>query len=91
MALLRISAPADSLPGPEEAEGLYVRVSTVERLTADRYQVSGHGPESLIPELEARGCEVDVLMRTEEIEQFLSEVAAAVIEPDDEEPTEPGT
>ncbi|MFL6127194.1 hypothetical protein [Actinophytocola sp.] len=85
MALLRISAPAGSLPGPEEIEGLDIRVSTVERLAADRYQISGHGPESLIPELEARGCEVEVLMSTDEVEQFLSEVAAAVSPPDDEE------
>lgn len=89
MALLRIFGSADALPGPEEVEGLFVRVSSTERLAADRYRISGNGPESLIPELEARGCEVQVLMSTEELAQFHSEIAAAVGEPDDDEPEAP--
>jgi hypothetical protein len=90
MALLRISGSVDALPGPNEIEGLDSHLAPVERLVPDRYQISCHGPEALIPELEARGCVVQVLMSTEEIAQFLSEVAAAVGGPEGDGPPGPG-
>jgi len=78
MALLRISTSPGVLPGADGVEDLLLRVSTIERTSTDRYLISGHGPEELIPRLEALGCEVEVLMSTAEIDEYLSQVAAAI-------------
>jgi hypothetical protein len=78
MALLRILTSPGVLPGPDDMAGLHLVLSSVERTTTDRYRISGHGPEELIPQLEALGCEVDVLMSTAAVDAYLARVAAAV-------------
>jgi hypothetical protein len=90
VALLRIDATADVLPGLDDIADLYIIRSNVDHLGADRYRVFGYAPETVIPKLEARGCQVAVLMSTQATEQFHNEIRAALDLPPDaaEPPTE---
>lgn len=78
MGLVEIEATADVLQSLHDVEGLYLVVPTVEDLGADQYRVSGFLPEALIPQVEALGCQVRVLMTTQEIDGFHSEVEGSV-------------
>jgi hypothetical protein len=81
MALIQIDATADVLRGLHEVQDLDLPASSIEDLGADRYRMSGHAPEALIPALEARGCTVRVLMSTQAIEEFHSDVVASIAWP----------
>lgn len=81
MGLIRIDATAEVLRGLHDIPDLYLVKPTVVDLGADRYRVSAYAPESVIPELEARGAEVRVLMSTQAIDQFHNEVANDIAPP----------
>jgi hypothetical protein len=83
MALLAIDATAEVLGGLREVEGLDLGRS-VEELGAGRFRVYGYAAESLIPDLEARGCSVAVLMTSQAIDDFHEEVATTISPPPDD-------
>jgi hypothetical protein len=81
MEQLQIEATAAVLTGLHDVEDLYLVRSTVEQVGEDLYRVSGYAPESIISELEARGCVVQVLMSSQAIEEFHNEIVATVAPP----------
>jgi hypothetical protein len=81
MGLLQLDTTAEVLAGLGDLPELYLIRPTVLDLGVGRYRISAYGPEELIPELEARGCTVRVLMTTAEIEQFHQRVAETVLTP----------
>src|SRR5215211_5223662 len=83
VGLLRLEMKADVLTGLHEIRDLYLLPATVLDLGAGRYRISGYGAEGLIPELKARGCTVQVLMTTAEIDQFHDRVAETVQSPEE--------
>ena len=83
MGLLRLEMTADVLAGLHEIQDLYLLRSTVLDLGLGRFRISAYGPEALIPELEARGTTVQVLMSTDEIDRFHERVAQAVQTPEE--------
>ncbi|MCG5219243.1 hypothetical protein [Streptosporangium sp. KLBMP 9127] len=78
MALLQIDATSEVLTGLSEVEELYVVKPSLESLGADRYRVGGYAAESVIPDLEARGCVVTVMMSTDAIERFNRQVEDSI-------------
>jgi hypothetical protein len=85
---------AEVLAGLHEIQELYLLQSTVLDLGVGRYQISAYGAEALIPDLEARGTSVRVLMSTEEIEQYHDRVAQTIQTPEERaavRPPEPDT
>jgi hypothetical protein len=82
MEQLQVEATAEVLTALHDLEDLHLVRSTVEKIEPDRYRVAGYAPGSLIPELEARGCAVRVVMSSRAIDEFHSEIAAAVAPPD---------
>jgi hypothetical protein len=79
--LLQITATSEVLTGLRDVDGLTTYAPTGEDVGDGRYRVSGYGPASVIPELEARGCEVRVLMSADAIEEFDQSVAQTVTLP----------
>ncbi|RAY12572.1 hypothetical protein DPM19_23505 [Actinomadura craniellae] len=86
MGLLLIDTSAEVLPGLRDIDDLYLVRSSIERMGDDRYRISGYAPETVIPELEARGCTVQVLMTSQDIDHFNDDVATAIAPPDDTPP-----
>ena len=78
MGLLQLETSAEVLAGLGDIGGLYLIRSTVESLGAGRYRIAGYGAESLVPQLEARGCTVRLLMTSTEVDQFHGTVAEAI-------------
>jgi len=83
MGLLQLEMTADVLAGLRSVEELYLLRSTILDLGAGRYQITAYGAEALIPELEERGCTVQLLMSTDGIEEFHNRVADAVQTPEE--------
>ena len=81
MDLMHITAPAEALLGLRDIDGLRIYPPTIEDLGDGRYRVAGHGPTSVVPELEARGCDVRVLMSAADDDRFNQDVARAVTLP----------
>src|SRR5215475_1451942 len=91
MEQLQIDATAAVLTSLHDVEDLYLVRSTVEQVGKDLYRVSGYAPESVISELEARGCVVRVLMNSQAIEEFHNEIVATVAPPVEMPPPETET
>ena len=74
VALLRITANSATLPnvGVDGLEVVYTSVTTVDN---DLYSVAGYGDESVIPQLEAKGCTVAVLMSSADLDAYHARVA----------------
>jgi hypothetical protein len=93
MALLQIEASVEVLATLNDLRELHLIRSTVQDLGAGRYRIAGYGPEAVVPQLEARGCAVQVLMTSEENERFHSRVDDAVRSPEErrdrQEPRKP--
>jgi hypothetical protein len=81
VALLQIDGPGEVIAELRTVPDLYIIRSGTETLSPGRLRVSGYGPESLIPALEARGCAVQVLMSTEAEARFHRDVGEAVAPP----------
>jgi hypothetical protein len=89
VGLIQIDATAEVLQGLRDIEGLELFTPTFEDLGADRYRLSGYAPETLIPDLEARGCQVRLLMTTRAVDDFHREVAITVAAPRDDDSARP--
>jgi hypothetical protein len=81
--LLQITASAEVLRGLRDIGGLTVYPPTTEDAGDGRYRIAAHGPASAVAELEARGCEVRVLMDDQAAEEFNQSVARTVTLPPD--------
>jgi hypothetical protein len=81
--LLEITADAEVLRGLRDVDGLTLYPPTTQDTGGGRYRIAGHGPASVIGELEARGCEVRVLMDDDASQEFHQDVARQVTLPPD--------
>jgi hypothetical protein len=81
--LLQITAAGDVLRGLRDIAGLTVYPPTTEDAGDGRYRIAAHGPASAVAELEARGCEVRVLMDDRAAQDFDQGVARTVTLPPD--------
>ena len=78
VALIQIDGTADGLRGLSDMSGLHLVKPSIEDLGADRYRMSAYAPESLIPDLEARGLTVRVLMTSQSIDEFHRQVESTI-------------
>jgi hypothetical protein len=87
MGLLQLEMTAEVMAGLNDLRELHLVRSSVVDLGAGRFRIAGYGSEVLIPELESRGCTVEVVMTTAQIERFHDRVVDAVQTPQEQAAT----
>ncbi|SCL73024.1 hypothetical protein GA0070606_6414 [Micromonospora citrea] len=81
MGLIQIEGTAEVLRGLRGVAGLDLIDPSAAALGGDRYRISAYAPEELIPELQARGAQVRVMMSTGQFDAFHAEVARHLAPP----------
>jgi hypothetical protein len=82
MSLIVIEADAETIGGLHDVEGLAVVDSSVDEIAPDAFRIAAYALEDVYPELEGRGCRVEIVMTSGELDEYHQQMAAAFAPPD---------